>query len=141
MPEDPPDMPISLRMKYGSHTLFLLMEPLATFSDLRTELLFALRDSNTLALRPTAKNAEPTPLPPPDQDIRITYGVMKNPRDETKGWKDLEAEDDQTLVSRGLKNNTAVAFVIQEPTDADQTPDFVVEWPQYDEEEEEEEGQ
>lgn len=134
-------MPISLRMKYGCHTLFLLMDPLATFSDLRTELLFALRDSNTLGLRPTAKNSEPTPLPPPDQDIRITYGVMKNPRDETKGWKDLEAEDDQTLVSRGLKNNTAVAFVIQDTTDADQTPDFVVEWPQYDEEEEEEEGQ
>lgn len=132
---DPLDMPISLRMKYGIHTFFLLLDPLATFSDLHTELLFALRDSNTQSLRTNADDPEPTPLPPPDEHIDIPFGVLKDPHDETKGWKDLKAQGDQTLVSKGLKNNTMVAFVIRDANEADQTPDFVVQWPQYDEDE------
>lgn len=133
-------MPISLRMKYGSHTLFLLMSPLATFSDLTTELLFALRDSNTHGLRANADDAEPMPLPPSDEGIHITYATLKDPHDETKGWQELKAEDDQILVSEGLKNNAMVAFVIHDASKTDQMPDFIVQWPQYDEEEEEDEG-
>lgn len=128
-------MPISLRMKYGSHTLFLLINPLATFSDLTTELLFALRDSNAQGLRANADDPEPTPLPPSDEGIHVSYGVLRDPHDETKGWKELKAQNDQTLVSKGLKNNAMVAFVIHDAREADQVPDFVVQWAQYDDEE------
>lgn len=132
-------MPISLRMKYGIHTFFLLLDPLATFSDLNTELLFALRDSNTQSLRANADDVKPTAVPLPDQDVHVAYGLLKDPHDETKGWKEIKATADQSLISKGLKNNAMVAFVIRDATEADQTPDFVVEWPQYDEEEEDEE--
>lgn len=134
-------MPISLRMKYGNHTIFILINPLATFSDLKTELLFALRDSNLNGLPASTADPEPTPLPSPDKDTHIAYGLLKDPHDETKGWKDIKAQGDETLVSKGLKNNTMVAFVIREANETDQTPEFIVQWPQYDEEEEDEEMQ
>lgn len=141
VPDDPPDMPISLRMKYGSHTIFILIKPLATFSDLDTELIFALRDSNISSLCASTNDPEPTPLPPPDKDTHIAYGLLKDPHDETKGWKDIKAQGDDTLVSKGLKNNTVVAFVIRETDETDETdetPDFVVQWPQYDDDGEDE---
>lgn len=130
-------MPISLRMKYGSHTLFVLINPLATFPDLTTELIFALRDSNVHGLRAKADDPEPTPLPSPDKNIHVAYGVLKDPHDETKGWKHLKAEGDETLVSKGLKNNAMVAFVIRDASEADEVPEFVVQWAQYDEDEDE----
>lgn len=130
--EDPPDMPISLRLKYGIHTFFLLVEPLAPFSTITTELLFAVRDRSEPGLK--ASTADPPQFPPPaGKDARVSYSVMRNPNDPSKGWKDLQIQGDETPVSKGLKNNTVVAFVIQDANDADEPPDFVVQWPRVEE--------
>lgn len=131
-------MPISLRLKYGIHTLFLLIEPLAPFSTITTELLFALRDRTEQGLKASAVDAPQSP-PPADKDFSVAYGVMKDPNDPSKGWKDLQIQGDETPVSKGLKNNTVVAFVIRGADDAHETPEFIVQWPRLDEDEDEDE--
>lgn len=121
-------MPISLRLKYGVHTFFLLVDPLAPFSSVTTELLFALRDRTDDGLKASAADP-PQPLPPVDKDIHVSYGLMKDPNDKKKGWKDLKIQGDETPVSVGLKNNTVIAFLIRDAEEADESPEFVVEWP------------
>ncbi|ROW04779.1 hypothetical protein VMCG_04776 [Cytospora schulzeri] len=139
VPDDPPDMPISLRLKYGVHTIFLLVDPLAPFSDLTTELFSVLRDRHSSGLR-AAHDEPPQPLPREDTDAHVSYGVLKDPHDESKGWKDLKIEGSETPVSKGLKNNMMVAFVIRDTDEADEAPQFVVQWPKLEEDEDEGEG-
>ncbi|KUI57418.1 hypothetical protein VP1G_04735 [Cytospora mali] len=96
VPDDPPDMPISLRLKYGVHTIFLLVDPLAPFSE--------------------------------------------DPHDESKGWKDLKIDGSETPIDKGLKNNMMVAFVIRDASEADEAPQFLVQWPKLEDDEEDEDG-
>ncbi|KAL1877967.1 hypothetical protein Daus18300_002321 [Diaporthe australafricana] len=138
VPDDPPDMPISLRLKYGVHTIFLLVDPLAPFSELTAELFSVLQDRHPDGLRPSLDDM-PTPLPAEDADYHIAYGVLKNPHDDSKGWKDLRIEGDETPVGKGLRNNDMVAFVVREADEADDVPVFVVHLPKFEEEEGEEE--
>lgn len=134
-------MSISLRMKYGIHTIFILVDPLAPFSAVTTELLFALRDSHAQGLRATADDPISTPIPPEGKDVHVSYGVLKDPHDETKGWKDLKIQGDESPVSKGLKNNAMVAFVIHDAEEVNEIPEFVVQWAQYDEDDEIDEGE
>lgn len=134
-------MPISLRLKYGIHTFFLLVEPLAPFSTITSELLFAMRDRSEQGLKASAADP-PQSLPPTGHDVHVSYSVMKDPNDPSQGWKDLHIRGDETPVSKGLKNNTVVAFVIQEANDADEPPpDFVVQWPRVEDDEDEDEDE
>lgn len=126
-------MPISLRLKYGVHTIFLLVDPLAPFSELTTELFSVLQDRHPDGLRPSLEDP-PTPLPAEGADYHIAYGVMKNPHDDSKGWKDLRIKGDETPVSKGLRNNDMVAFVVRDADEAEQTPVFVVHLPKFEEE-------
>lgn len=135
VPDDPPDMPISLRLKYGVHTIFLLADPLAPFSELTAELFSVLRDRHAAGLR-ASHDDPPEPLPQEDADAHVSYGVLKDPHDESKGWKDLKIEGSETPVSKGLKNNMMVAFVIRNADEADEAPQFVVQWPKLEEEDE-----
>lgn len=134
-------MPISLRLKYGVHTIFLLVDPLAPFSELTAELFSVLQDRHPDGLRPSLEDI-PTALPAEDADYHIAYGVLKNPHDDSKGWKDLRIEGDETPVGKGLRNNDMVAFVVREADEADDVPVFVVHLPKFEEEggEEEEDG-
>lgn len=127
-------MPISLRLKYGVHTIFLLVDPLAPFSELTAELFSVLQDRHPDGLRPSLEEL-PTPLPAEGADYHIAYGILKNPHDESKGWKDLRIKGDETPVSKGLRNNDIVAFVIRDADEADDTPVFVVHLPKFEEEE------
>lgn len=130
-------MPISLRLKYGVHTIFLLVDPLAPFSELTAELFSVLQDRHPDGLRPSTEDL-PTPLPAEGADYHIAYGVLKNPHDDSKGWKDLRIKGDETPVSKGLRNNDMVAFVVRDADEADDTPVFVVHLPKFEEEEGEE---
>lgn len=134
VPDDPPDMPISLRLKYGVHTIFLLVDPLASFSELTAELFSVLQDRYPDGLR-SSLDEPPIPLPAEGADYHIAYGILKNPHDESKGWKDLRIKGDETPVSKGLRNNDIVAFVVRDADEADDTPAFVVNLPKFEEEE------
>jgi hypothetical protein len=130
-------MPISLRLKYGVHTIFLLVDPLAPFSELTAELFSVLQDRHPGGLRPDVEEP-PTPLPSDDAAYHIAYGVMKDPQDDTKGFRDLKIQGGETPVSKGLRNNDVVAFVVRDADDADETPEFVVQFPKLDTDEGEE---
>lgn len=130
-------MPISLRLKYGVHTIFLLVDPLGPFSDITTELFSAIQERHPDGLRPDV-DEPPTPIPPEGSDYHIAYGVMKNPDDDSKGWKDLRIQGDETPVSKGLHNNDVVAFVVRDADEADETPVFVVRIPKFDGDDEDE---
>ncbi|KAK7733989.1 hypothetical protein SLS53_007984 [Cytospora paraplurivora] len=138
VPDDPLDMPISLRLKYGIHTIFLLADPLAPFSEITIELLSVLRDRHSAGLRAT-RDDPPQPLPQEDESAHVSYGILKDPHDESKGWKNLKIDGSETPVSKGLKNNTMVAFVVREADEADGAPQFVVQWPKLEVEDEEDE--
>lgn len=131
-------MPISLRLKYGSHTFFLLVDPLAPFSDITDELLFAVRDRTDQGLKATTSDLPRAP-PQAGEEVQVAYGVMNDPNDSSRGFKDLLIKGDETPVSKGLKNNTVVAFVIRSAEDAGETPEFTVQWPRVDEDEDEDE--
>ncbi|KAG8159804.1 hypothetical protein KVR01_010441 [Diaporthe batatas] len=136
-PDDPPDMPISLRLKYGVHTIFLLVDPVAPFSELTAELISALQDRYPRGLRPDV-GEPPTPLPTEDAGYHVAYGVMRDPHDDSKGWKDLRIRGGETPASMGLRNNDPVAFVVRNTDDADETPVFVVRIPKLDQDDDEE---
>lgn len=136
-------MPISLRLKYGLHTFFLLVEPLDPFSAITAELIEALHDRAEPILATTTKivpvwnpvtkemidtwvPADPVPVPDKDKELHVAYGVLKDPHDVSKGWKDLNIQPDDTPVSRGLKNNAELAFVVRGVEEADEAPEFIV---------------
>lgn len=135
-------MRIALNLKYGVHTFVLLVDPLAPFSNVTSELWFTLRDrlDKDQGLK-VAYDEAPQPLPPVGKDVRIAYGVLKDPRNTTKGWKDLDIQGGETPVSKGLKHNSIVAFVICDVDEDGEeiVPRFAVQWPRLEEDSEEEE--
>lgn len=133
-------MPISLRLKYGVHTIFLLADPLAPFYEITTELFSILRDRHADGLR-ASQDEPPQPIPQNGADAHVSYGVLKDPHDESKGWKDLKIEGSENPASVGLKNNTMVAFIVRDADEADEAPRFVVQWPKLEEDEDEVEGE
>lgn len=132
-------MPISLRLKYGVHTIFLLADPLAPFTNITTELFSILRDRHADGLR-AAHDEPPQPLPKQGAEARVAYGILRDPHDESRGWKDLKIDGSETPIDKDLKNNAMVAFVIRDASEADEAPHFVVQWPKLEDEDEEEEG-
>lgn len=136
-------MPMSLRFKYGLHTFFLLVEPLDPFSSITAELIEALHDRAEPILatitkivpvwNPATKEmidtwvpADPVPVPSKEQALHVAYGVLRDPHDASKGWKDLNIQPDDTPVSKGLKNNAELAFVVRPVEEADEPAQFNV---------------
>ncbi|KAH8681827.1 hypothetical protein BX600DRAFT_505470 [Xylariales sp. PMI_506] len=131
------DIDLSIRFKYGIHSIFLFVSPTSTFSAISAELLDVLRDRYPDGLQP---DKESPPIPLPDEASLIDFAVPKAPTDPTQGWKPLRAGPDDTAVAKGLKDNQIVAFAFRgEDVDALAEADFEVVFPTYDEEEEMEE--
>lgn len=133
-------MPISLRMRYGIQTIVIMVDPLAPFSAVTDELIFALGDrfEPGLKLRP---DDDPHDVPTSAANVHVAYAVLNDPNDSEKGWKNLHIQGDETAASLGLKNNALLSFVIRRKDEADEEPDFnEVSWPGLGEEEEDDEG-
>ncbi|KAK1251336.1 hypothetical protein MKX07_005891 [Trichoderma sp. CBMAI-0711] len=139
MPTQVDDAHISVRFKYGIHTIFLFIDSLAPFSSVTQELLAVLKERYPDGLtKSTSAPDEKTPVP---DDANVTYGVLRAPADPSKGWKPLNIGQDasNTPTKCGLKDNSIVAFAFA-PTDGEEIGleeaggvVFEVEWPQEDE--------
>lgn len=122
------DAGLPLRFKHGVHTIFLFANPLEPFSKVTDELVETLRDRHSHGLRLSADDSERTPIPSLDEDFSIAYAVLRDPRDERSGWKNMEITGDETVASLKLKDNAMVAFDI---VFGNQKPNFQVEFPAF----------
>ncbi|KAJ9155869.1 hypothetical protein NKR19_g4381 [Coniochaeta hoffmannii] len=129
----PDDVDISLRLKYGKHTIFMFVDPLAPFSKITGELLLVLRERYADGLYASRDSLKPTlSVPAEAEQVRVAYAVLKTPSDPTQGWKNLRITGDEKPVDKNIKNNAVVAFALQAPDDADENPTFDVEFPSPD---------
>lgn len=106
------DPEISIRLKYGIHTIFLFAMPDWPFSRLTTELLSILRDRYPNGLTPSIAQPDATPVPPNDGDVNIAYALPKNQHNLSGGWKNLKAQPGDTLGQKGLTDMCSVAFAL-----------------------------
>ncbi|CAJ2500757.1 Uu.00g036100.m01.CDS01 [Anthostomella pinea] len=132
--DDIRDIDLSLRFKHGKHTVFLFVDPMQPFSNLQQELLDILKERYPDGLTTAVEPPKQTQVP--DDPSRIIFATPKTPLDLSQGWKPLDVGEDDTPVSKGLKNGGIVAFAIRsEEADEDEDVAFEVEVPVYDEEE------
>ncbi|KOS18191.1 hypothetical protein ESCO_003330 [Escovopsis weberi] len=130
------DAHISVRFKYGVHTIFLFVDALAPFSAITEELLGLLRERYPDGLMKSTTSSEKTPVPGADAAQRIVYGVLSVPDDPSQGWKKLKlgARDSFTPSRCGVKDNSIVAFTFvsadgEEAVLEDEDVQFEVEFP------------
>ncbi|KAK2025367.1 hypothetical protein LX32DRAFT_655531 [Colletotrichum zoysiae] len=123
----------SVRFKYGAHTILMFVDGQQKFSEITASLLEVLRDRFPNGL--TISHTSPKTTALPEGDVQLAYALPANATDLTQGWKNIKADDDDTPLVKGLKDNCVVAFSF----DAD-APEFVVDVPSLDEEMEDEEG-
>jgi hypothetical protein len=128
------DIDLSLRFKYGIHTVFILVDPKKTFSAIANKLLEVLQERYPDGLK-TERDSPETALP--DDASRIEFAVLKVSADPSQGWRPLRADEDDTPVSKGLKDNQMVAFAFRDEdmTDFGEVV-FEVAFPTYEDEEE-----
>ncbi|KAK2055018.1 hypothetical protein LY76DRAFT_596424 [Colletotrichum caudatum] len=124
---------LSVRFKYGAHTILMFVDGLQKFSEITASLLEVLRDRFPDGL--TVSHTSPKTTALPEGDVQLAYALPVNATDLTQGWKNIKADNDDTPFVKGLKDNCVVAFSF----DAD-APKFVVDVPSLDEEMEDEEG-
>ncbi|CAK7270597.1 hypothetical protein SEPCBS57363_004180 [Sporothrix epigloea] len=133
MAVDIPNDGISLRFKYGPHTVFLFVDRVASFDDISEQLLQVLRQRYPRGLlKGHPSSPETVPVPPADGDCRINYGLPRNPRDLEAGWKALNTDGENPTTLR-LKQNSVLAFTLQ--TNEESTPEFRVEIPTFEDDE------
>ncbi|KAK1998076.1 hypothetical protein LX36DRAFT_634969 [Colletotrichum falcatum] len=124
----------SVRFKYGAHTILMFVDGQQKFSEITASLLEVLRDRFPDGL--TISHTSPKTTALPEGDVQLAYALPVNAADLTQGWKNIKAEDDDTPLIKGLKDNCVVALSF----DAD-APEFLVDVPSLDEEmEDDEEG-
>ncbi|KLU85931.1 hypothetical protein MAPG_04950 [Magnaporthiopsis poae ATCC 64411] len=133
------EIDLSLRFKYGIHTIYMLVSPLETFTQISADLLEVLNERYPDGLSSTV-GANDTPIP---ADAVVSFGILQQQSrrggDSARAaeWRHLNIGDADTPVTKGLKDGMDVAFVLQSPEEAeDGAPRFVVEWPSLDDEEE-----
>ncbi|KAM0486349.1 hypothetical protein ACHAPX_001055 [Trichoderma viride] len=134
-PSDADDAKLSIRFKFGIHTIFLFVDALDTFSALTEELLGALRERYPDGLtRSSSAPDKKTPIP--DLNTNVLYGVLRVPTDPSRGWKVLNIGEDAfgKVTEAGLKDNSIVAFMFDDVNPHAKDVAFPVEWPQEDEE-------
>ncbi|KAK4233764.1 hypothetical protein C8A03DRAFT_38503 [Achaetomium macrosporum] len=129
------DPEISIRLKYGIHTIFLFAMVDWTFSRLTTELLSILRDRYPDGLTASIDDPEKTSLPASDDDIRVAYALPKNANDLSQGWKSIRAKLSDTLGKKGLTDTCSVAFALLDPSADEDDVKFQVELPTLEDEE------
>ncbi|KAF2967971.1 hypothetical protein GQX73_g5618 [Xylaria multiplex] len=128
------DIDLSIRFKHGNQTVLLFVDSMATFSQVQEELLDILKERYPDGIT-TSILAAKTNLP--NDASQIKFAVLKDKTDPTQGWKPLKFEVDDHPVDKGFEDNMIVAFAM----DTHDTDDvqFEVEFPSYDEEEQEQE--
>lgn len=77
-----------------------------------------------------------TPVPGAEEETRVAFAVPKNPRDLEAGWKPLSTDNGETPSSLRLRENSALAFVIQTGDEIGEAASFHVEIPSFEDEEE-----
>ncbi|KAI0444397.1 hypothetical protein F4803DRAFT_255715 [Xylaria telfairii] len=129
--DDIRDIDLSIRFKHGIHTIFLFVDPMATFSHIQEELLVLLKERHPNGII-TPGSPEKTELPTSASQIK--FAVLNDKTDPAQGWKPLVFELDDAPVDKGFQDNMIVAFAIA-PDDADDADEvtFEVEFPSYDE--------
>ncbi|KAL2138539.1 hypothetical protein VTI28DRAFT_6615 [Corynascus sepedonium] len=132
------DPELSIRLKYGIHTIFLIAMADWPFSRLTTELLSVLRDRYPKGLNASTNPAESqvTPVPANDSEVKIAYALPKNPNDLGQGWKPIKAAETDAIGKKGLTDMCSVAFAFLEPDADEASAEFVVEVPIIEDEEE-----
>ncbi|KAI8955684.1 hypothetical protein F4801DRAFT_528593 [Xylaria longipes] len=126
------DVDLSIRFKHGKNTIFLFVDPMATFSHLQEELFTILKERYADGIT-TTDSPKKTQLP--NSASQIKFAVLKDKTDPAEGWKPLTFGLDDAPVDKGLQDNMTVAFAIA-PDDADEAEEvsFEVDFPSYDEE-------
>lgn len=108
---------------------------MAPFSAVTTELLQVLRERYPQGLTTSVSPPQSTPVPTSGDDAHIFYASLVNPYDPTQGWKNLNIKGTETALEKDLKDNMVIAFSIQSGASGGDEPEFSVDWPQLDEEE------
>ncbi|KAH6651666.1 hypothetical protein BKA67DRAFT_537526 [Truncatella angustata] len=128
------DIDLSIRFKYGIHTIFLFVDANSTFSDISAELLDVLRERYPDGLK-ADKDSPETALP--DDASRIEYATLEVAGDPSQGWKALDAKGNDTPMFKKIKDNQVVAFAFRdEAVEEFGEVVFDVAFPIYEEEEE-----
>ncbi|OIW23766.1 hypothetical protein CONLIGDRAFT_686001 [Coniochaeta ligniaria NRRL 30616] len=130
----PDDVDLSLRLKYGKHTVFMFVDPLQPFSKTTDELLDILRERYPDGLHASRDSPTTVPVPAKDQQVHVAYALLKAPSDPSQGWRNLRIAGDEKPADKNIKNNSVIAFVLQNPEDVDENPTFTVEFPSPDDE-------
>ncbi|XXH06146.1 hypothetical protein Hte_012592 [Hypoxylon texense] len=129
------DIDLSIRFKHGVYTILLFVDPTKPFSDIAEELLETLQERYPDGLA-TSAGSPKTALP--ESPLQIDFAVPKVPLDPSQGWIPLDVMKKDTPTNKGLKDNDVVAFAFK-PADADEDYEtvFEVEFPRFDDDEEE----
>ncbi|KAL7921824.1 hypothetical protein ACQKWADRAFT_294544 [Trichoderma austrokoningii] len=135
-PADADDATLSIRFKYGIHTIFLFVDGLAPFSSVTEKLLEVLRERYPDGLTKSHSSPEvKTPIP---DSPNVLYGLLRaSAANPAQGWRALNIGEDasSTPTDCGLKDNSTVAFAFEDEAmesmgDDDGKTEFTVEWPQ-----------
>jgi hypothetical protein len=126
------DPEVTIRLKYGIHTVFISAMVDWPFSQLTAELLSILRDRYPNGL--TASISQPQLIPIPDSDVKVAYALPKNPADLAQGWKAINARETDVLGKKGVTDMSSVAFAFVGDNIDEANPNFVVEVPVLEEE-------
>ncbi|KAI5865767.1 hypothetical protein GGS23DRAFT_554085 [Durotheca rogersii] len=127
------DIDLSIRFKYGVHTVFLFVDPTKPFGDAAGELLEILKLRYPAGLKASAEDPDPTPLPA--DALQIEFALPKVAADLSQGWAPLHVKEGDTPANKGLKDNSVIAFAFRpEDADEDYEPVFNVDFPTYEDE-------
>ncbi|ORY55926.1 uncharacterized protein BCR38DRAFT_403002, partial [Pseudomassariella vexata] len=133
------DIDLSVRLKYGIHSIFLLVDPTSTFGAVASELLEILQERYPDGL--TTQDSKTKTALPSDSSL-IEFAVLKSPTDPLQGWKSLKAKGNDTWVGKGVKDGMMVAFAFRDEDEEEMGEVvFVVDFPSYDDEMEEPEAE
>ncbi|KAI1772113.1 hypothetical protein F4818DRAFT_188528 [Hypoxylon cercidicola] len=130
------DIDVSIRFKYGIHTILLFVDPMKPFSNIAEELLEIVQERYPTGLT-TSVMSPKTALP--ESPLQIEFAVPKVPIDLSQGWIPLNVGEQDSPTSKGLKDNSVVAFAFK-PVDADEDYEtiFKVEFPRFEDDYEDE---
>ncbi len=110
------DIDMSIHFKFGTHTIFLFVEPSTPISEIAAELLEVLTERYPTGLTSIEDQAVvKTDLP--SDPSQIVFGKPKSPTDPSLGWTALRASGEDTLVKHHVKDNESLAFTFK-PKDA-----------------------
>ncbi|KAI0127111.1 hypothetical protein BJ170DRAFT_684679 [Xylariales sp. AK1849] len=129
------DIDLSIRFKYGVHTIFLFVDPNSTFADISSELLGILNDRYPEGLK-SDRDSPDAALP--EDASRIEFAALKSANDTSQGWRPLNTKPKDTAIAKALKDNQIVAFAFRDEAKEEfGEVVFEVAFPTYDEEMEE----